>query len=141
MTLFEKILFLGRVNLFRALPVQDLGLVASVAEEQDVEAHRWLFHEGDVGDRMYLVIAGQVALSVQRPDGPQILASCGPGTFFGEMALLDDERRSASALCTEHCRFLVLDKDSFVQLVVDYPAISLVIFKYLCGLVRAGTSR
>lgn len=136
MTLFEKILFLSHVNLFEELPVQDLGLVATVAEEGEGEAEQVLFQEGDIGDRMYLVVSGNVSLSIQRPEGPLVVATRGPRSFFGEMSLLDDDRRSASARCEEHCRFLVLEKDTFVQLVMDYPVIALAIFKYLCGLVR-----
>lgn len=116
--------------------MQDLGLVATVASEEEGEAHQWLFQEGDIGDKMFLVVSGSVSLSINRPEGPLVVATRGAKSFFGEMSLLDDDRRSASAQCSEHCRFLVLEKENFVQLVMDYPVISLAIFKYLCGLVR-----
>ncbi|MFC3853223.1 cyclic nucleotide-binding domain-containing protein [Salinispirillum marinum] len=138
MTLFEKMLFLGRTDLFSALPAEDLELIALATEVIEVEADQWLFHQGDVGDRMYLVVSGSVTLWVQRPNGLQPVTTRGAGDFFGEMALLDDARRSASAQCAEHCQFLVLDKESFVQLVMDYPAIALAVFKFLCALIRGG---
>ena len=71
-----------------------------------------IFHQGDQGDSLYIVAEGEVELLVEAEDGPKQLAVLGPGEFFGEMALLTGEARSASARSIGRSDLVKLSKDA-----------------------------
>ena len=77
-----------------------------------------IFGEGDVGDRLYIIRAGEVEIA----RGEQQLALLGPGEYFGEMALLSDLRRNATARATQRTDLLAIAKGDFAKLVATVPA-------------------
>src|SRR4051795_8042695 len=93
----ETIALLARVPAFEQLAPDDLGRVAGVAVPRRFEARRVIFREGDDSDTCYVVRAGHARAVREHGDGRQItLATFGPGDIFGELAMFDDERRSAT---------------------------------------------
>jgi CRP-like cAMP-binding protein len=108
---------LGRVELFRGLAPRALDKVASIAVEESHAAGHVLFQEGDVGDRLYVVVEGKMRISRRVSGmGEEALAVLGPGSSFGEMALIDDVPRSADAIVHERARLLVLSKEAVQDL-------------------------
>jgi CRP-like cAMP-binding protein len=108
---------LGRVELFRGLSAKGLEKVASIAIEENHGAGHTLFREGDVGDRLYVLVEGRTRISRRVPGmGEEALAVLGPGSSFGEMALIDDVPRSADAIVHERARLLVLSKEAVQDL-------------------------
>jgi CRP-like cAMP-binding protein len=88
---------LGRVPVFEALEPADLAQVADVAVPRSFRAGEVVFREGDDSDTCYVVRGGHARAIREHPDGRQItLATFGPGDIFGELAMFDDERRSAT---------------------------------------------
>jgi CRP-like cAMP-binding protein len=76
-----------------------------------------IFKEGDQGDKMYLILDGAVRISRQVPGmGEEALAVLKTGTYFGEMALIDDFPRSADARAHEACRLFVIRKEDMEDL-------------------------
>ncbi len=105
---------LRRVPLFEGLAPEDLQELAAEMEEVTGEAGEVLFQEGDEGDRFFVVVEGAVEISRAGRGGTvEKLAVRRQGEAFGEMALLDDAPRSASARLVETARLLVLDRESF----------------------------
>jgi len=75
-----------------------------------------VFAEGDKGNWAYLVQSGKVAIVKQRPDGTEVcLATLGPGRLFGEMALIDDQPRMATARAVVESQLILIDRFTFNQ--------------------------
>jgi CRP/FNR family cyclic AMP-dependent transcriptional regulator len=93
----ETIALLARVPVFEQLAPEDLGRVAGVAVPRRFDARQVVFREGDDSDTCYIVRSGHARAVREHGDGRQIaLAQFGPGDIFGELALFDTERRSAT---------------------------------------------
>jgi CRP/FNR family transcriptional regulator len=99
----ETITLLGSVPVFSALAPDDLAQVAQLAVPRQFAAGEVVFREGDESDTCYVIRSGHVRAIREHPDGRSItLANFGPGDFFGELAMFDDERRSATIEALDH---------------------------------------
>jgi CRP/FNR family transcriptional regulator, cyclic AMP receptor protein len=98
----DTIRLLGRVPVFETLSPPDLARVAQVAVPRSFRAHQVIFREGDASDTCYVVESGHARAVREHADGRSIaLAHFGPGDIFGELAMFDDERRSATVEAIE----------------------------------------
>ena len=98
----DTVRLLGRVPVFETLSPPDLAQVAQVAVPRSFRAGQVIFREGDASDTCYVVRAGHARAVREHPDGRMItLAHFGPGDIFGELAMFDDERRSATVEAIE----------------------------------------
>jgi CRP/FNR family transcriptional regulator len=98
----EMIALLHGVPAFSALAEEDLGQVVDVTVPRSFGAGEVVFREGDEGDTCYIVRLGQARAIREHSDGRSItLATFGPGEIFGELAMFDDERRSATVEAIE----------------------------------------
>jgi CRP-like cAMP-binding protein len=96
-TIQETVDLLGRVPLFAELEADELGRVAEVAVPRAFPAGHTVFREGDQSDTCYIVRTGHARAIREHSDGRVLtLKNFGPGDIFGELAMLDDERRSAT---------------------------------------------
>lgn len=95
-----------------------------------------IFHEGDEGDTMFLVWAGQVVIVKGSLQSPTILAYRGAGEIFGEMALLEHQPRSASIIALEDTRLLGLSRLNFEQFLRTNPSVSRSIMEVLSARLR-----
>jgi CRP-like cAMP-binding protein len=91
-----------------------------------------LFREGDEGNRMYVVLEGQVEIRV----GETVVENAGQGSIVGEMALIDDGPRSASVVAATVCRLVGVDRTRFHSLVQSNPAFSTHVMKVLVERLR-----
>jgi len=111
------------VSLFRALPEDDLDGLAHQVVRQRYGRNELIFSQGDRGDGLYIVAKGHVSISRQNPDGDElILAIYEPGEYFGELALFDEEPRSASAITIDDCEMLFLSRVAFRLFLEGHPA-------------------
>jgi CRP/FNR family cyclic AMP-dependent transcriptional regulator len=107
---------LRQVPLFESLDNAAAKNLCELIEMLDCPAQKILFHAGDVGDAMYIIERGKVRICVRAKDGHEVtLATLGRGDFFGEMALLDGQRRSADAVVAEDSRLAVLSREHFLS--------------------------
>ena len=98
----DTVRLLGRVPVFETLAAPDLERVAQVAVPRTFRAHQVIFREGDASDTCYVVEAGHARAVREHADGRSIaLAHFGPGDIFGELAMFDDELRSATVEAIE----------------------------------------
>ena len=113
----ERVAKLGEVPLFSGLTPVALEMIARVAVEESHAPSTTIFHHGDTGEKLYVIMDGKVRISREVAGmGEEALAILGPGAVFGELALLDEAPRSADARVHERCRLLVLTKDTFDDL-------------------------
>jgi CRP-like cAMP-binding protein len=97
-----------------------------------------IFEEGSFGSEMYVLRSGRVRIYRASAEGEIELGIFKPGEFFGEMALVDNAPRSASACALEDdTRLVALDKDKFLFLVSHQPTFALVIMHVLCQRIRS----
>jgi CRP-like cAMP-binding protein len=108
---------LANVHIFEGLQNAYLARIAAIGSIEVFAAGDAIFAEGDVGDKLYLILGGAVRISrgVQGM-GEEALAILRPGSYFGEMALIDDFPRSADAKAHEACRLFVIHKEDLEDL-------------------------
>jgi signal transduction histidine kinase len=134
--MLQKVPFLSDMADEEVSRLVDRGRVLSVAAEQT------LFREGDQADCMYVILCGQVRIFLQDEDGHEsALAMLQTGDFFGEMALLDGGARSASADSVIPCRFFILDRQGFLDLLAASPTCLARLLTALTGNIRKTTDR
>jgi CRP/FNR family cyclic AMP-dependent transcriptional regulator len=125
------------VPLFESLDDEAARHLCQLLQSIDCKAKTSLFSAGDKGDAMYLIERGKVRISMQAADGRNMtLTELGRGDFFGEMALLDGERRSADAIVTEDARLAVLSREHFLSFVRSSPDVSLELLTALANRLR-----
>ena len=90
-----------------------------------------LFREGEPGKEMYVVQQGRIHVSKQVGDVEKILATLGPGEFVGEMSILNNKPRSATATCADACRLLVIDAKTFEAMIRGNAEIAIRMIKKL----------
>ena len=111
---------LARVPIFSLLETEALAALAEQVDELREPAGKKLFHTGDPGDAMYVVLEGEVELFFKNATGDRILLEkAGPGDFFGEMSLLDGGARNASALVTQPIHALMVDREDLDARSID----------------------
>jgi CRP/FNR family transcriptional regulator len=116
---------LGRVPVFETLEPADLERVAEVAVPRAFPARHVIFREGDDSDTCYLVRAGHARALREHGDGRQItLANFGPGDIFGELAMFDDERRSATVEAIDDLETVAILGRDFRALLRRHPDIA-----------------
>ncbi len=116
---------LGRVPVFSMLERRDLERIADVAVPRSFGPGQVVFREGDASDTCYVVQEGHARAVRAHGDGRTItLASFGPGDFFGELAMFDDERRSATVEAIEPTSVVGVLGPDMRRLMVEHPQIS-----------------
>jgi CRP-like cAMP-binding protein len=132
-SILEKTIILKSVDLFHQIPGDVLTRIAQIAEEMRYEHSHEIFKEGDHGDSMFVIISGKVDV-IQNGHS---ITQLEKGTCIGEMALLDQEPRSADATTLEDSVLLKINQEGFYQLMASNPQIMKQIVKLLTRRVRA----
>ncbi len=112
---------LQKTPLWSGLTKQDLKLIAKLSQERKFESGHAIVTKGEAGIGFYLILEGAVEV---RSDG-KTLSKLGPGQFFGEMSIIDNQPRSADVVAIEASRVLILSAWSFKTLISDNPKIAL----------------
>ncbi|MBT4308343.1 MAG: cyclic nucleotide-binding domain-containing protein [Candidatus Marinimicrobia bacterium] len=133
----EKTIILKSVDLFNSIPAENLSRVAQITEEVEYNANEPIFAEGDYGDSLFIVVNGKVKIH----KGEQELAMLGKGTCLGEMALLDDEPRSADATVTEDSILFKIEQEGFYEVMGSQSDIMEGIIKLLTGRLRVANDK
>jgi CRP/FNR family transcriptional regulator, cyclic AMP receptor protein len=115
----HKLELLKRVPLFKDLSKHDIEQVGQLTEEVDVPAGQVLTREGAPGSEFFVILDGIVRIDVHG----DTVRTMGAGDFLGEIALVDDGPRTATATTTTPAKLLVLGRREFRALMDDYPSI------------------
>ena len=133
---------LARVPLFNELSPEELERIARVAVPRSFPAGVRVFHEGDSSDACYIVRSGDLRVTREHPDGRAIaLATLGEGDIFGELAMLDGGRRSASVETLADSQLLGLPASDMRRLLVEHPGISVKLIVALTRRLRETNER
>jgi CRP/FNR family transcriptional regulator, cyclic AMP receptor protein len=133
---------LTRVPVFDELGPDDLRRVADLSVPRRFEAGEVVFREGDDSDTCYVVHSGHARALREHPDGRQItLATFGPGDIFGELAMFDDERRSATVEATDALEVLGILGGDMRRLLRRHPDMAVMMVISLGRRLRAANER
>jgi CRP/FNR family transcriptional regulator, cyclic AMP receptor protein len=122
------------LSIFQDLTAEELALVAKAAFERTYRDQATLFLENMPGEVMYIVKSGSVDLSKRTPSGEdKVFVTLPAGEFFGEMSLIDESPRSASATVRDGGELIVLSKKSLRELMANHPAVAAkLLYNILC---------
>jgi len=116
---------LSKIYLFQELTPHEMDILISISKQRKVKKNEIIFREGDVGDAFYLIIFGCVRISTIIPGvGEEALTILKEGEYFGEMALIDDAPRSASAIANDDTLLVLIEKDNFRKLLAQETGIA-----------------
>ena len=125
---------LKSVPLLRRVPEADLRALAPLVRERSHPRGSVILSQGDAGEALFLIRSGQVKVTVVAEDGREVILSVlGAGSFFGEMALVDDEPRSAHVIAMEDSALLQLRREDFRARLRAAPELAI---SLLCELSR-----
>ena len=110
---------LESVPIFKSLTEKELSEVARLTHERTYKKDEHIFKKLSPAEGMYVILDGKV--SIIDPDSETIFATLESGDFFGELALLDEEPRSASAICKVHSRLIGFFRTDLLTLINRYP--------------------
>lgn len=130
-------MFFKDIPLFAGLSESDHDLLLRVAVRSTYPRHAILVREGDPGDRFYLLRKGMAKVYLEASNGREvILAILGPGDFFGEMAMIDQEPCSANVMALEESEFVSIGKAEFQKAINTSPKMAITLLKVLCRRLR-----
>lgn len=140
--LFELISLLKRSQIFSEVATEDLREVAQALEEEHFFSGDRVFEIDQQGERMYILYSGRIGISTHSdPAARSFVKVLGPGESFGEMNLLDELPRSATAHVLEDADVLSLEKEKLRGLILDFPELSLGILRSMSLRLRESNLR
>ena len=119
----DRIDLLSAIDLFQGLSVELLGAIASRFQLRELKAGEALINQGDDGESLFILAEGLLEVFMQVGDEKRRLTLLRPGSFFGEMALLTGEKRSATITSSLESLVVELAKDSIMSLVTENPEV------------------
>ena len=130
---------LKNVAIFKDLDETELAAVAEVCKEEKFESGAYVFREGEAGNRLYVIVSGEVRISRDVPgSGEEALAVLKPGALFGEMSVFDRSDRSTHAISNGGCVLLTITRPDF-EMLLDFNRE--LAYKVLWACVRVLSSR
>lgn len=131
---------LQRASIFKDVSLEDLENLSRAVTEESLRHDEVLFRQGDVGDTLYLIQSGRIALYKIASDGDeQLLRTCAPGEVVGELALIDGSPRSALARAQGDLMVLRLRREHFNMFVKSRPSVIVAMLSFLADRVRDTT--
>ncbi|RJQ44434.1 MAG: hypothetical protein C4538_10465 [Nitrospiraceae bacterium] len=127
----HELKILNEVSLFRGLKKHLLRKLLTDLFEKEYTAGETVFSAGDTGKALYVVMSGSVKIIKQANPEERLLTTLGPGSYFGELALIRESPRYASAIVEENARLLIMYKSYFDSLMKGNNTISSLILMNL----------
>jgi len=111
---------LKNVAIIKNLDETELAAVAEVCKEEKQESGAYIFREGEAGNRLYVIVTGEVRISRDVPgSGEEALAVLKPGALFGEMSVFDRSDRSTHAISNGGCTLMTIMRPDF-EMLLDF---------------------
>jgi CRP-like cAMP-binding protein len=136
---------LENVPLFAGLTRRQLGKLLVKFFEKEYRTGETIFAEGEPGKALFIVLTGRVLICRALHDGEEMLATLSAGSYFGELALIDDQPRFASARAAEASLLLILYRSDFEDLMEGQRTLAIQVMgnllKTLAGYVRRAQSQ
>ena len=132
LTRVEKVLALKNIELFHDIPGEVLADIAALLEEENFEKGQYIVNEGDLGKELFMIVKGEVDVIA----GGNVVAVMKDGAGFGEMALIDNQPRSADIVAKNDVLVLKMESDDFLEILKQREEVALGVIKVLVGRIR-----
>ena len=117
--------FLQKVEIFSLLKPEEIQNIAGLFRLHEINKGEVLFHEGDVGNELFIVMTGAVVSTIRLPDGSERqIAQFNVGNFFGEMSIFENAPRSATCGSLEKSTLLGLHEKDFYRMIEEFPDVA-----------------
>jgi CRP-like cAMP-binding protein len=137
----DIIKYLKKLPLFEGLPEGIINEMAQEVTTRKLAKDEILFHRGGPGDSLFVVRTGWVKITTVDGDGDElVLNHCGPSEVIGEMALIDEEPRSASVIALSPVEVIELKRDTFMEALYKQPLLAVDVMRNLSGRIRYATT-
>lgn len=131
---------LRNIPLFAGLQRTELEELTSLLKERTYPAHHTVFWMNEKGEQLYIIIKGTIEISYTDDEGKEVLlAQLEPGSFFGELSLIDGEPHSATARTRGQAVLLTLDRESFHHYINKHPQLCFTLLQVLSARLREST--
>src|SRR5262245_38253287 len=128
---------LRTVPIFSELTDDDIVSLARLSIRKHYAKDAVIFFENEEGDFFFMILDGRIKVTILGDDGREVILSLlGPGDFFGEMALLDNEPRSATAIAVEDSELLSLHRTDFQTVLTENRSITSALIKTVSARLR-----
>ncbi len=122
--LSETAIALSNVPVFKGLTKKEIREVERIIHQREYETGEAIFHQGDPGLGMYIIIHGRVQIvNNQNPDNPIVYSELGDGDFFGDLSLVDESDRSATALAGADTRIIAFFRPELKDILTRFPSL------------------
>lgn len=140
MLLRDEVEMLKRVPIFARIAPAKLKLLAFTSDRVTYKSGQILFHQGDLGDAAYVVLAGTADILVDTPSGEIKVADVANNSIVGEIAILCDVSRTATVKATSNVEALRISKEHFLKLLADFPEMAVDIMRVLADRLNHTTA-
>ncbi len=125
------------IPLFSELNDDDLAKIAKISVQQSYKKDNMVLIEEEVGATMFIILSGRIKISRISDEGREVILSIlVDGDFFGEMAILDGQTRSANAVTLDNTEMMIIRREDFLQMLYDFPQITINLLKELAHRLR-----
>ena len=135
-SILERILLLREIPIFADLSPEDLKLVAGIAREEWYPQNTMIFHQGDEGSMMFVIVEGRLRVVHSANGTEQILAHRSAGDFLGEMAIIESAPRVASLITESDVRILAIDGEVFKGILHERPDVCFAVLRSISRRLR-----
>lgn len=130
------------IPLFSELSDNELKEIIQFSVSQVYKKDNMVLIEEEIGSTMFIILSGRVKISRISEEGREVILSIlMDGDFFGEMAILDGQSRSANAVTLEDTELLIIRRENFLRMLHDYPQIAINLLKELAHRLRRSDSQ
>jgi len=140
-SLNEEVELLRKIPLFANIEPSKLKLLAFTSERLTFGAGQELFHQGDVGDKAYIIVNGDADVVVDSPGGPLVVAKLAKNDLVGEIAILINVPRTATVLAANELTTLAISKDQFFEMIAEFPDMAVEIMRELAHRLENTTAQ
>jgi HEAT repeat protein len=135
-SILERILLLREIPIFADLSPEDLKLIAETAREEWYPQNTVIFHQGDEGNMMFVIVKGRLQVVRLVNGTEQVLAQRSAGDFVGEMAIIESTQRSATLRTQTDVRVLAIDGETFKGILRERPNVSFAVLRSISRRLR-----
>ena len=141
MSLNEEVDLLRKIPLFAKIEPSKLKLLAFTSERLTFANGQELFHQGDVGDKAFIIVQGEADVLVDSPNGQLKVATLAKNDLVGEIAILIDVPRTATVRAANELTTLAISKDQFFRMITEFPEMAIEIMRELAHRLEKTTSQ